>query len=399
MTGIGFSSRTQYVIVASFLASLVILLGSAPLRGQRQEAPGPGLEDRLQALVDEATSDPETPGALLAVIGTDGLSWVGASGVAEVAREIPLRPDTPVRLSSNTKTYVAATVLRLVENGSLALDTPIASLLSRDVIDLLASDGYAVQEITVRHLLTHTGGLADHAVASQYLALVQEEPQRRWARGEQIEGLTLWADPVARPGQRVSYSDTGYLLLGSIIERTTDLPLASAVRNLLAFERLDLAATWWEREEPRPEGLPDRAHQYMGHVDTYSWDPSIDLFGGGGLVATVGDLARFWTALFDGQVFQKPETLEVLLTTPVESGARRMGLTVHQLDGWTLYEKSGFWGSRGGFVPELDLAVAAVVTQQAGGEERAFDLICSAIRTVRRLLPAPTGSESTQEGS
>ena len=60
------------------------------------------------------------------------------------------------------------------------------------------------------------------------------------------------------------------------------------------------------------------------------------------MVATAGDLARFWSALFGGEVFRSPDTLEILLTTPLGSGARRMGLTVHEFESWTLYEKSGY---------------------------------------------------------
>ena len=64
-----------------------------------------------------------------------------------------------------------------------------------------------------------------------------------------------------------------------------------------------------------------------------------------------------------------------------------MALTAHRIEDWTLYEHSGFWGIRAGFVPELDLALAAVVTQQVGGEDRALELIIDATRIVRRWNP------------
>ena len=86
-------------------------------------------------------------------------------------------------------------------------------------------------------------------------------------------------------------------------------------------------------------------------------------------MATVGDLTRFWRALFSGEVFTQKTTIDTLLTTTIESEVPgyRMGVFVRDYNGLTAYEHSGFWGTIAVYVPKLDLTIAAAVTQQEQG--------------------------------
>ena len=79
-------------------------------------------------------------------------------------------------------------------------------------------------------------------------------------------------------------------------------PFAAAVRELVDSTWFGLDSTWWEDLEPPPEGAPERAHQYIDETDTFAFDPSFDLYGGGGLVATLGDAAAFFGALESGLI-------------------------------------------------------------------------------------------------
>jgi D-alanyl-D-alanine carboxypeptidase len=79
--------------------------------------------------------------------------------------------------------------------------------------------------------------------------------------------------PLARPGAEFHYADTGYVLLGEILERVTGHSLAAAYRTLLHFNKLGLADTYLETLEPKPPHAKQRAHQYLGTIDTGSFDP------------------------------------------------------------------------------------------------------------------------------
>jgi D-alanyl-D-alanine carboxypeptidase len=369
----------------ALLGGLLVLAGliTACRSAAPPEDPHAGIKQELQGLVDTAVEEDEAiHGAALHVDSpTLGLSWEGASGLADPAAGEPMTPAHPVRIASNTKTYVAAATLRLWEEGKLELDDPIEEHLPAETVEALRGDGYRPDEMTIRHLLTHTSGLFDHSDSELYVDAILADPQRRWTRADQVGGAVEWGDPLGAPGELFSYADTGYVLLGAIIERVDGRPLHQAVRELMDFDGLGLDSTWWETLEPRPQGVPERAHQFLGELDVTGFDPSYDLYGGGGLAATVGDMASFMRALFSGSAFERPSTTDTMLTTVEGVGARpggdraalppgayRMGVWEVEVGGFTTYRHSGFWGTLATYVPELDLALAVTMNQNSSKE-------------------------------
>src|SRR5476651_2143740 len=170
--------------------------------------------------------------------------WGIAAGMADASTARSLTIDTPLRVASNTKTFVAATVLRLWEQGAIVLDAPIASLLTPTLERLLTSRGYLIDKITVRHLLSHSAGVFDHADDPRYFKAVLANPTHHWTREEQVALSCHYAGPTNEPGQEYKYSDTGYVLLGDIVERVTQAPLAQSVRQQLRLDERGLTSTW-----------------------------------------------------------------------------------------------------------------------------------------------------------
>lgn len=305
-----------------------------------------------------------------------------AEGFADPDRRIALTAETPLRIASNTKTFVAATVLRLWEQDRLELDAPIRGLIDPELDDILRRDGYDTGLITVRHLLSHSAGLYDHGGDPRYIKAVLAEPERRWTRADQVRLTTDYADPLSLPGTEFRYSDTGYVLLGDIIERLTRKPLALAVREALKLDRLGLKATWWEAAEPAPAGAAQRARQWLdAGTEGTRIDPSMDLYGGGGLVMSPRDLATFFAALFEGRVFERSGTLKEMLRPGSHRGADqyRLGIFVKQVGGEDVYWHSGFWGTVAYYSPRRGIAAAGATT-----DRRAFE-------TLRRRVEAEVG--------
>ena len=187
--------------------------------------------------------------------------WGIAAGLADVAAGRALTVDTPFRTASNTKTMTAAIALRLKERGRLNLDAPIAGLLSPAHVDLLRSAGHACDAITPRQLMQHSAGLSDHA-DDAYVRDVLADPAHAWTRGEQLRRYTSQPRPIGPPGAKFQYSDTGYVLLGEIIERAAGDSLAAVARREQGFDRLGLATTWWEIAEPAPAARRARASSW-----------------------------------------------------------------------------------------------------------------------------------------
>ena len=370
-------------MISRFLLATTLLLTLATCQTNTQQEPQPSqtsqsdipevhphtVETELQALLDNfLTTHPDVPGVSLHVEAPRlGLSWSGAAGVADRTSGARLTPANPFRIASITKTYTAAATLRLVEDGVLTLDDPILSHLPSEFVEILSAGGYDSRAITIRHLLTHTSGLYDYADDPMFYRKVSD-PNKRWTRLEQLRLALDYGRPYGRPGETYHYSDTGYILLGEIIERGTALPLGEAFRRLLNYNALGLTATWIETLEPVPPGAAPRAHQYMGNTDTYATDPSYDLYGGGGLVATTQDLTRFLRGLFIGKVYRKPETLDLMLSTVVvpDQGRYRVGIYFTEMDGVRGWGHGRFLNTWSYYFPELDVAFAAAITQTRG---------------------------------
>lgn len=274
--------------------------------------------------------------------------------------------DTPVRVASNTKTFVAATVLRLWEDGRIDLDAPIGPLLSPALDRLLRDDGYDTGRIIVRQLLSHSAGIYDHAADDRYLPLVQSQPGRRWSREDLVRLAVDWGQPIDPPGTAFHYSDTGYILIGDIVERITGQPLGKAVRSQLRLDRLKLRSTWWEVMEPQPRGARARARQFVGDLEVTGLDASVDLYGGGGLVMSARDLATLTAALFEGRLFRRADTVRTMLWRGPHRGGDtyRLGVFVKQAGGKDYYWHSGFWGTAAYYAPATGIAVAGVSTNQ-----------------------------------
>jgi D-alanyl-D-alanine carboxypeptidase len=317
--------------------------------------------DRL--LRDFLHESPETPGVLAHVETADGAQVTGVAGFADRDRVTPLWPDATFRLASNTKTFTAATVLRLAEDGRLGLDDRLAGYLPGDLIgELHVIDGVSRGgEITLRQLLLHTGGLrvpTNEGLMEHVLA----HPRKRWTPRERVEWIARQGAAAFPPGTRHEYNDSGYVLLAMTIEQVTGVPLARAFRDGLGLEGLGLASLHLESLEDVPPSAGPRMPQYLGDVDVGGLDPSFDLWGGGGLVADVADLAGFWSALFGGRVYRVPATLEEMCTTipsGLDEGWDAVGLGVFgQTIGSRVWTHSGFWGTAALHDPAAGLTVA-----------------------------------------
>jgi D-alanyl-D-alanine carboxypeptidase len=263
-----------------------------------------GQKAALQSgLAEYLRAQPLAPSVMAQVDNPSGaLSWAGAGGVVDRTSATAVTPQTAFRIASVTKTFTSAAIHRLAEQGALGLDDAIGLHLAPETTQLLRERGYETDKMTVAHVLAHHSGLPDHDGA-QYQQAVLADLSKRWTRRDQVLfGLDRFAK-VGAPGATFQYSDTGYILLGEIIERKTGTHLGTAFRNLLKFDALGLTSTWMEAFEPAPAGLANFAHAYASNgLDLRVANATVDTWGGGGLVSTVGDLSKFIRALFEGRV-------------------------------------------------------------------------------------------------
>ncbi len=354
--------RRALAVVLAIVLAVITAGPAAPAGAARLRAAHEALVSAIRA---DLHQHPAIPGEAVSV-RAPGLDVEAARGFADVSARTPLRVATPFRIASVTKTFVAVAVLRLVEQGTLRLDAPIAPSLSPASVATLARGGYDPEKITVHELLDHTAGLFDYASSRAYDERTTSDPRHRWTRAEQLAFAVDHGRPVGEPGTVYHYSDTGYVLLGEILERATGQTLATAVRDLVGFERLGLDHTYWELSEAPPGALPPCAHQYYDtSFDNIGLDASHDLYGGGGLVSTVGDVSRFFRGLFEGHVFDHDATLDAMLTVsrPGRRDGAALGIFRWSVGGARCWGHPGYWGTVAAYCPARSVAYALTTNQ------------------------------------
>jgi CubicO group peptidase (beta-lactamase class C family) len=195
-----------------------------------------------------AMAGAQIPGAVLGILA-DGREEVAGFGVASVDGGAPVTADTRFQLGSITKTYTATAVMRLVERGRVDLDAPVRRYLP----DFRVADPDASARVTVRHLLTHTGGWWGDSVTDT---------------GSGPDALATFVDAklpafpqLAPVGRHFSYNNTGPAVLGRILEVVTGAPYRDAMRELL------LGPLGLEQSTFTPEAVLAGPHA-AGHATT-----------------------------------------------------------------------------------------------------------------------------------
>ncbi|HSF53163.1 MAG TPA: serine hydrolase domain-containing protein [Algoriphagus sp.] len=318
----------------------------------------------LQGIL-ESQLNQDIPGILLHVqSGNNAVHWSGAAGVSDRESGEKLLPNQTFRIASVTKTFVAASILRLWEKGKLQLEDPISKYISAEHAGILKGD-YDLDKISILQVLRHNAGFFDHTHAPVFFEKVLQPGGHQWTRTEQLKLCVDAGEPVGAPGEKFSYSDTGYIILGEIIENIHGKTLGEAIPDILDFQALGLENTAFEGLNPTVDQA--RIHQYFQGKDTYQFHPTMDYFGGGGLLSTTEDLSQFFLALFHGKVFKNSSTLEKMLQpvtyfeTPMMD--YRIGIYRIEINGIEAFAHAGFWGTQVIYLPSLDLAMATNYSQ------------------------------------
>lgn len=269
-----------------------------------------------------------------------------AAGEADRANHVANTPDTVFGLASMNKMFTAVAIAKLVEQGKLGYADPVGKHLKGWLPDDLAS------RITVEQLLTHTSGLGD------YLGRLETDPTLRKARTlGAYRDLVRESKVEGRPEDGLRYSNTGYVVLGALIEAVSGRDYFDFVRETIFVPAGMTRTDSWCRDEiveRRAIGYipPDEAEAMglgKGWRTNQGFEGSRGTSAGGGM-STAGDLFRFARALVEGRLV-KPETLATLVTprVPFLPGSRyAYGFVVADGSGQSSFgHAGGFPGAAG----------------------------------------------------
>ncbi|MBI9115580.1 serine hydrolase domain-containing protein [Sanguibacter suaedae] len=276
-----------------------------------EPAANPVVQDRLEGLVDLGF-----PAALASVTHPDGDHDDYVAGVGDVATGAAVPVDGEVRVGSNTKTFTAVTVLQLVDEGLVELDAPIETYLP----GLVRGDGIDGRAITVRQLLQHTSGLPEYTAE---FALELEKIQHAYVPTRDLIDIALAQPAHFAPGERWEYSNTNYILLGMLIEKVTQRPVAEEVTERIV-DPLGLEHTYYPTagEQELRGDHPTAYHVGSDgeQIDVTELDPSW-AGAAGQVVASPSDLNEFARAVLDGRLLSEEMMTEMQTTVPSDDGS------------------------------------------------------------------------------
>jgi CubicO group peptidase (beta-lactamase class C family) len=261
----------------------------------------------LETFVREEASADRFSGAVL--VAKDGeVLFSEAYGLADREQEIPNTLQTRFRIGSMNKMFTAVAILQLVEAGEVELTAPLGTYLTDYPNREVAT------EVTIHHLLTHTGGTGDifgpeFDAHREELRTLDDYVELYGERGPEFE-----------PGSQWAYSNYGFILLGAVIEAVTGQSYYDYVHEHI-YEPAGMTGTG---SVPEDQAVPDRAIGYMDPSGGTDWRPNTDTLpyrgtSAGGGYSTVEDFARFAAALLNHELLG-PDSTELLVTGKEEIG-------------------------------------------------------------------------------
>ena len=239
-----------------------------------------------------------------------GIQWKRSFGIL---------PDKNFHIASVGKTINATIAAMLIEQGKLIFDDAIDKYLDSSILEGLhvyKGKDYS-GEIKISHLLGHTSGLDDYFETKgkngeRIVDMAVKDKDKFWTPEETIEWAKTNLDPIAVPGKKFKYSDTGYQLLGLILQNITDKPLWLLQKDML-FDPLEMNRSYmFFHSEPKSNLSQPLSKIFINKTEVSTYRSLTLDWGGGGIVSTVEDLLKFHKALMNYKLISR-DTLEKML--------------------------------------------------------------------------------------
>lgn len=271
---------------------------------------------QYRTLINDMTSS-GVVGVTMSVYHEQTGIWVGASGKADLHNNMDMQACNISRVGSTVKMFTATTVLKLAEEGKLNLDDKISAYLQGDVIDKIEN----ADKATIRQLLQHSSGIYNYIQNLKFQTASLNDFIREWKPDDLLQ-YAYGQKAYFQPGEDVRYSNTGYIMLGMLIEKIEGKPFYKVFEDKI-FNPLGLSMTKFAAEDHIPSGT------IRGYIDMYSNLEVVEstYFSGwdyytadGGLISNPYDLNVFFRALMNGQIINT-NSLDQMLTwkTPNEA--------------------------------------------------------------------------------
>jgi D-alanyl-D-alanine carboxypeptidase len=236
-----------------------------------------------------------------------------SAGFMDDKKKITVENEQPFHIASIGKLFTVVLIFQLIETGKIKLDTKISKVLNPETLkNLFVIDGVDYShEVSIEELLSHTSGIADYFESidnneKSLLNEIQKQPDKFWTPKEILEFTKNNQKPIARPKEKFHYSDTGYIILGLIIEKITNKSFEKNMEEKI-FSPLGMKNSYvYLRSEPiNKTKIAPVSTMMLGSKNVTNYKSISADWAGGGIVSTTQELLIFYKALLNGKLISK----------------------------------------------------------------------------------------------
>jgi len=285
--------RSSYILLG-----LIFSLASGMVSSQNQE--NEALPDSYHDFLINAYNAKKLNGNVL-IVEKGEIAYQGAFGISNINPIDSLQLDSRFRLASVSKQFTATGIMKLKESGKLTYD--------QDIKDFIPELPY--KDITIRHLVNHTSGLPDYVglMNENWKAKLKVDDPERFVGNDEVIAMLVDKKPIPRfkPGEKWEYSNTGYLLLASIVRRASGKPFETYLKEQVFDPAKMMHTSVYKFVPGNDANMPKRVYGYSvgsNASDLTSNDVHYlnTVQGDGGIYSTVGDLYKWDRLLHTNQL-------------------------------------------------------------------------------------------------
>ena len=337
-------------------------------------AEGSDMSPQIDSLLASSFSS-DAPGGVVMVIQNGKIVHQNGYGLADVENGTPITTDTIFHLGSVGKQFTAMGIMMLAEQGLIHYDDPIGSYLPE--LEWMGD------EVTVRRLLHHTSGILGYDDSDEiYDALVASADLP--TNNDLLNVLAEVGDFQSDPGEEYSYSNTGYDILGALIERVSGQTYSEFMNDKI-FMPLGMAHTFAMPNSQHLSGKNVAASYYFEDGESWAYEPDpLDMLSGSGSIySTVGDMFLFDQALYTDELVSQETLAEAFVSGALNNGEETeygFALDLGDYAGETYVGHSGAWlGFESYYLrfPARNFSVVVLLNLdyfEEGAEDLAFEI-------------------------
>jgi D-alanyl-D-alanine carboxypeptidase len=345
--------RVSPVCMALFVVSLLATANAGSPATSREET---GVAEYARRQLEATYPDASGPGAAILIARGDEALFRGARGVAKIGDATPLVASDVFGIGSITKQFVAAAILKLAQERRLSLDDPISTFIE----DYPRGD-----KITLRQLLGHTSGVRSYTELEGVLAgpIKRDVPTQQVIASFKQESLNF------EPGNGFAYTNSGYVLLGAVIEVVTGQPWHRYLEEAL-FRPSGMARTGYAGDPVVASRMVSGYSVDKGAIVPAGYISMTWAHAAAGIVSSLDDLLTWNRRLHRGQVLDADHYQQMITPSSVSRGGYGLGMSVERVRGQAAYGHSGFVNGYGAcmlYMPGPAITVEILENSDGGG--------------------------------